>query len=111
MQRLALGLSLLLFCGAVSAEQVKPAKVPAAALAAPANAAKNATAKAPATAPAAPADAAKKATAKAPKMPPAKVLFGAVTAPAPLAARAIGSYARGCLAGGISLPIVGPTGR
>jgi penicillin-insensitive murein endopeptidase len=108
MQRLALGLSLLLFCGAVSAEQVKPAKVPAAALAAPANAAKNATAKAPATAPAASADAAKKATAKAPKMPPAKVLFGAVTAPAPLAARAIGSYARGCLAGGISLPIDGP---
>ncbi len=90
MQRLVLGLSLLLFCGAVSAEQIKPAK-------------------APAMAPAAPADAAKAAV-KAPvqKMPSAKVLFGAVTAPAPLAARAIGSYAKGCLAGGISLPINGP---
>src|SRR6478672_1952014 len=39
---------------------------------------------------------------------PANVLFGAVTTPAPLAARAIGSYARGCLAGGVSLPINGP---
>ena len=39
---------------------------------------------------------------------PANRLFGAVTSPAPLAARAIGSYARGCLAGGISLPINGP---
>jgi len=91
MQRLALGLSLLLFCGAVSAEQVKPPK-------------------APATTPAAPADAAKKAAVKAPvpKKPPAKELFGAVSAPAPLAARAIGSYAKGCLAGGISLPTNGP---
>jgi penicillin-insensitive murein DD-endopeptidase len=39
---------------------------------------------------------------------PANRLFGAVTSPAPLAARAIGSYAKGCLAGGISLPINGP---
>ena len=39
---------------------------------------------------------------------PANRLFGAVTTPAPLAARSIGSYARGCLAGGISLPINGP---
>jgi penicillin-insensitive murein endopeptidase len=38
----------------------------------------------------------------------AKNLFGSVTAPAPLAARAIGSYARGCLAGGVALPINGP---
>ncbi len=36
------------------------------------------------------------------------MLFGAVSAPAPLAARAIGSYAKGCLAGGVSLPINGP---
>ena len=43
-----------------------------------------------------------------PKPPPAKELFGAVAAPAPLAARAIGSYARGCLAGAVSLPINGP---
>ena len=36
------------------------------------------------------------------------MLFGAVTTPAPLAARAIGSYAKGCLSGGVSLPINGP---
>jgi penicillin-insensitive murein DD-endopeptidase len=95
MQRLALALALLLFCGAVSAEQIKPTNAPAAA--APADAAK--------TVPANPAGAAKT---PAPKAPPAKELFGAVTAPAPLAARAIGSYAKGCLAGGISLPINGP---
>ena len=91
MQRLALGLSLLLICGAVSAEQIKPAV-------------KAKTKPAPAAT-----GAAKKTAAKpAAKGPPAKMLFGAVTAPAPLAARAIGSYARGCLAGGISLPINGP---
>jgi penicillin-insensitive murein endopeptidase len=44
----------------------------------------------------------------APRGPPAKELFGAATSPAPLAARAIGSYAKGCLSGGISLPINGP---
>jgi len=38
---------------------------------------------------------------------PAKDLFGSVTAPAPLVARAIGSYSRGCLAGGVALPING----
>jgi penicillin-insensitive murein endopeptidase len=39
---------------------------------------------------------------------PAKELFGAVKAPAPLAARAIGFYAKGCLAGARALPIDGP---
>jgi penicillin-insensitive murein endopeptidase len=39
---------------------------------------------------------------------PANQVFGAVTSPAPLAARAIGFYARGCLAGAVSLPINGP---
>ena len=39
---------------------------------------------------------------------PANEMFGAVTTPAPLAARAIGFYARGCLAGAVSLPINGP---
>src|SRR6478672_13444575 len=39
---------------------------------------------------------------------PANVLFGSVPGPAPLAACAIGSYARGCLAGGVALPINGP---
>jgi penicillin-insensitive murein DD-endopeptidase len=39
---------------------------------------------------------------------PAKELFGAVTAPAPLTSRAIGTYAKGCLSGGVALPISGP---
>jgi penicillin-insensitive murein endopeptidase len=56
---------------------------------------------------------AKKAASKAkkaakPKGPPAKELFGAAKAPAPLAARAIGFYAKGCLAGATALPIDGP---
>jgi penicillin-insensitive murein DD-endopeptidase len=92
MRRLALGLILLLICGAVSAEQIKPAVK---------------TATKPATT--SPTGTAKKSAAKpAPKGPPAKMLFGGVSAPAPLASRAIGSYARGCLAGGVSLPINGP---
>ncbi|MGB6909117.1 MAG: penicillin-insensitive murein endopeptidase [Methyloceanibacter sp.] len=91
MRRLALGLALLLIAGAVSAEQFKATKSPAKPPAASANPAK------------------KTATKKAaPKGPPAKMLFGVITAPAPLAARAIGSYAKGCLAGGVSLPINGP---
>ena len=89
MQRLALGLVLLLMCGAVSAEQIKPATK--AAIKTPTASAKK-VAKKPA----------------APKGPPAKMLFGAVTTPAPLAARAIGSYAKGCLSGGVSLPLNGP---
>ena len=48
--------------------------------------------------------------AKAPGKPlvPAKVLFGAAKVAAPLEARAIGSYAKGCLAGARALPIDGP---
>jgi penicillin-insensitive murein endopeptidase len=38
----------------------------------------------------------------------AKNLFGVAKGPAPLAARAIGSYARGCLSGAVALPIDGP---
>jgi penicillin-insensitive murein endopeptidase len=51
-----------------------------------------------------------KAKAKASKPPPtpARVLFGAAKTPAPLAARAIGFYAKGCLAGATALPIDGP---
>ena len=43
------------------------------------------------------------------KLPPdaAKVLFGNQIVPAPLGGSSIGSYARGCLAGGIALPING----
>jgi penicillin-insensitive murein endopeptidase len=88
MRRLFLGLILLLFCGAVAAEQVSPSKTA------------TATPPKPAAKPAP-----KKA---APKSPVARELFGAVPGPAPLAARAIGSYAKGCLAGGVSLPINGP---
>ena len=54
----------------------------------------------------------KKAPSKAkvakPPPTPAKELFGAVKTPAPMAARAIGFYAKGCLAGGAALPIDGP---
>lgn len=46
--------------------------------------------------------------AKAPDPIPAKKLFGAMKAPAPLKARAIGAYSRGCLAGATALPIDGP---
>lgn len=42
------------------------------------------------------------------KKKPAKEIFGAMTKPVPLAARAIGGYARGCLAGGKMLPVNGP---
>jgi penicillin-insensitive murein endopeptidase len=48
----------------------------------------------------------------APATAPAKELFGRVTAPAaqpPLAARSIGSYAKGCMAGAQALPIDGAT--
>jgi penicillin-insensitive murein endopeptidase len=40
---------------------------------------------------------------------PAKDLFGRKTEPAPLAARAIGYYTGGCLAGAVALPINGKT--
>ena len=52
-----------------------------------------------------------KSGSEAPKWPQfvgAKNLFGAVKKPAPLAARAIGYYARGCLSGAVPLPIDGP---
>ncbi len=38
---------------------------------------------------------------------PAKALFGRKSEPAPLAARSIGFYARGCLAGAVALPVNG----
>ena len=40
---------------------------------------------------------------------PAKELFGRKTEPAKMAARSIGYYTHGCLAGGVALPINGPT--
>ena len=91
MRRLILGLTLIMFCGAAAAQQ--PGAPQTVATPTPAK---------PAAKPAA-----KKAPSK-PKGPPARELFGAATAPAPLAARSIGGYAKGCLAGGVSLPINGP---
>jgi penicillin-insensitive murein DD-endopeptidase len=91
MRRLILGLTLVLLCGGVATAQMK---VPGAG-------SKSAAAK-PADKPAA-----KKKPPPKPS-PIARELFGAATEPAPLAARAIGSYAKGCLAGGVSLPISGP---
>jgi penicillin-insensitive murein endopeptidase len=40
---------------------------------------------------------------------PAKDLFGRKTAPVKMEARSIGYYTHGCLAGGVALPINGPT--
>src|SRR5262245_18503416 len=89
MRRLAISLILILCCGAVAAEQATPRKTVATAVP--------------------PKPTAKPAPKKpAPKSPIARDMFGAATVPAPLAARAIGSYAKGCLAGGVSLPINGP---
>ena len=51
---------------------------------------------------------AKAKPAEVPQIIGAKNLFGAAKTPAPLAARAIGSYARGCLSGAVALPIDGP---
>jgi penicillin-insensitive murein endopeptidase len=39
---------------------------------------------------------------------PAKFLFSKAEGPAPLEARSIGSYARGCVAGAVALPVDGP---
>lgn len=60
------------------------------------------------TASGAPADAKPGASTKTPPAIPAKTLFGAATTPSPLAARAIGGYAKGCLAGAQALAIDGP---
>lgn len=40
--------------------------------------------------------------------PEARKLFGAAKTPAPMAARSIGFYAKGCLAGAAALPVDGP---
>jgi penicillin-insensitive murein endopeptidase len=42
------------------------------------------------------------------KHTPAKKLFGAAKLPLNLSARAIGSYAKGCLSGAKALPVTGP---
>ena len=43
------------------------------------------------------------------RLVPAKTVFGALATPAPLAARSIGFYSRGCLAGAVPVPIDGET--
>jgi penicillin-insensitive murein endopeptidase len=89
MRRLILGLTLIVFCGVAAAQQPMGPQTVAT------------------PAPAKPKPPAKKAPPK-PKSPIARQLFGAAPGPAPLAARSIGGYAKGCLAGGASLPINGP---
>lgn len=49
------------------------------------------------------------ASAEPPVVVAAKKLFGAIRTPAPMAARAIGTYARGCLAGAKPLAVDGPS--
>ncbi len=86
----------------VSAETKPGTPAPAATKADPPAAAPAAKSDTPTTAPKA-----AKAPEK-PKGPPARDLFGAAKTPAPLQARAIGFYAKGCLAGGRALPVDGP---
>jgi penicillin-insensitive murein endopeptidase len=45
---------------------------------------------------------------KSEKLPGARELFASVPVASPLAARAIGFYSKGCLAGGVALPLNGP---
>jgi penicillin-insensitive murein DD-endopeptidase len=89
MKRVTLGLLLLPLFGAMAAEDVSQAKDPIK-VAAPA-----------------PLPTPKPVEPAIPKAP-ANELFGSVTTPAALASRSIGSYAKGCLAGGVTLPINGP---
>jgi penicillin-insensitive murein endopeptidase len=100
-QKILTSLLLLLICGSVAAE---PHKQTAAAANRRAGA-KTQKAEARSKEPSAEERPVKEPPAKE---PPANELFGAAPGPAPLAARAIGSYARGCLAGAVALPINGP---
>lgn len=100
---------------AVPATDEAPAEPDATADAPPAAEPAAASTGAPAPKPATPPTAAKapvpdektKAPEK-PKLVAAKTLFGAAKNPAPLAARAIGTYARGCLSGAKPLAVDGP---
>jgi len=94
MRRLILSLTVLLLCCGVAAAQmrIQPSVTKSVA---------TKTTDKPAPAPV-------KKKAPKPKTLPAQELFGSVLSPAPLAARSIGSYSKGCLAGGVSLPINGP---
>ena len=98
-QKVLTSLLLLLICGSVAAEPHKQRTTVATPRAAKTQ--HNSTSKEPS---------AEETPFKEPpaKEPPANELFGAAPGPAPLAARAIGSYARGCLAGAVALAINGP---
>ncbi len=95
----------------LSAPLVSPATAPndstAAAVPAPVAAAPAVVLPAPSAGPVA-ADHEAPAGGGTPGLKPAKVLFGAVSSPVPLAARAIGTYSKGCLAGATALPVDGP---
>ena len=94
MRRLTVCLVTCVLAGPAAAEQVAPPR-PSAPMIAQAVAEKAPEKKPPTKKPAV-------------KSPPARDLFGTVDSAAPLASRAIGSYAKGCLAGGSALPITGP---
>ena len=94
MRRLVLGLTVLLLCCGVAAAQMKIRPEVTKSVA-------TKTVDKPQAKPA-------KKKKPAPKGPPARELFGSVPTPAPLEARAIGSYSKGCLAGGVPLPLNGP---
>jgi hypothetical protein len=100
-QKVLTSLLLLLICGSVVAEPAHKQKTTVATRRAARTLHANTTSKEPSAA---------ETPVKEPpaKEPPANELFGAAPGPAPLAARAIGSYARGCLAGAVALPINGP---
>src|SRR5215831_10313547 len=100
-QKVLTSLLLLLICGSVAAEPTHKQTTAASRRAAAKTQNANTTSKEPA---------AEETPVKEPpaQEPPANELFGAAPGPAPLAARAIGSYARGCLAGAVALPINGP---
>jgi penicillin-insensitive murein endopeptidase len=89
MLRLFLGLLLVMYGGAATAQQLGPPK--------------SLTKSAPAK------PKPKKVKRTPPKKSPvARELFAAATEPAPLDPSSIGGYAKGCLAGGVALPINGP---
>jgi len=95
MGRLLLSLIVLLLCSGVAAAQTKLA--PAADKSAEIAAVELPERKPP-----------KPPEPKSGKLPGARELFASVPGPAPLAARAIGFYSKGCLAGGVPLPLNGP---
>lgn len=111
--RLSIALGLCVLVGTtlvLQAQQPTPpaSTPPAASPTTPTEADTPPEAAAPAKTPAPVAKDGKAAKAEKPKSPPAKEFFGAAKTASPLASRAIGFYAKGCLAGGKPLPVDGP---